>query len=207
MRPTSVLSLAIALPTTVLADHFFRYVGGNTVINEERLRFSSSSSRQYPGVAPAPHSPADHFSRIYINDLSYPGNSNVNKILQGVETYEPAPPVSSFYGLSPEDGVDSAYRLKRSFDVSSEGDDFLSLKWETVETANGKQLLRYLNDEHGEWRWIAVREPASGEWAPWWIKPTAANLGNLTTWDYDVVDIEVVEAGPRNSTAPRGVNE
>ncbi len=43
---------------------------------------------------------------------------------------------------------------------------------------------------------------------PWYVKKSPANEAVLATWDYDAVEVELVEAkGPVNSAAPGGVEE
>ncbi len=43
---------------------------------------------------------------------------------------------------------------------------------------------------------------------PWYIKRSPANQAALAAWDYDTVEVELVEAkGPVNSAAPGGVEE
>jgi hypothetical protein len=52
-------------------------------------------------------------------------------------------------------------------------------------------------------KWLTV-----GIGVPWYIKRSPNNVDILAKWDYDAVQLELVEAkGPVNSNAPGGVQE
>ncbi|KXX78187.1 Band 3 anion exchange protein [Madurella mycetomatis] len=204
MKSFLIAAFAGAVAIAQSNDYFFRYVGGNAVTDGERLRGNISYPYFSPGVTPAPHNPADHFKRIYIN-------ATAPSVLYVVATNPHPPPVPGYYGLSNSEGISDAYRLVHSFGPEREGEGFRYLGWEVRRTSDGRALLRYAGDEDNEWRWIAVKETTNAgvdKWVPWYVKPTAANMANLTSWDYDIVDLELVEAtGPVSSNAPGGVLE
>lgn len=196
-------------------DGFFRFIGGNAIISGERLRLNNSIPWISPGVSHAPYNPADHYSRIYINDT-------VPNVLTVVPTNPHPPPVPGYYALSGTEGVPDAYRLVQTYRPDEEGSVNLYKEWKVKKACVDKKggagaknetrsLLRYGNDLYGEWRWIAVREigyTGAERWVPWWVRPSERNMGNLTQWDYDVADLELVKAeGGVNSNAPGGVEE
>ncbi|KAK3368496.1 hypothetical protein B0H63DRAFT_565174 [Podospora didyma] len=207
MISPTLLVLLGTLGTAQATDYFFRFVGGNTVTNGQRLRFNVSFPIISPGVTPAPYNPDDHFARIYNNASVSPSTLYV------VPTNPHPPPVPGYYGLSGAEGVPDAYRLIQSYHPSDEGTPFLYQDWklEPSCSGNGTVLLRYGKDPHGEKRWIAVKETTNSgveKWVPWYVKPTAANIANLTAWDYDIADLElVVTTGQVASNAPGGVIE
>ncbi|KAK3401838.1 hypothetical protein B0T20DRAFT_124302 [Sordaria brevicollis] len=206
---TALSALTVA-PALANFDGFFRFIGGNDVISGERLRLNNSIPWISPGVSHAPYNPADHYARIFINDTT-------PNLLYVVPTNPHPPPVPGYYALSGTEGVPDAYRLVQTYRPDEEGSINLYKDWKVRKTCGDKSknetrsLLRYGDDLYGEWRWIAVREigyTGAERWVPWWVKPSAANIGNLTAWDYDVADLELVEAtGGVNSNAPGGVEE
>ncbi|KAL0469700.1 hypothetical protein QR685DRAFT_527297 [Neurospora intermedia] len=213
MKSTTTLLTALSAfavsPALADFDGFFRFIGGNAVISGQRLRLNNSIPWTSPGVSHAPYNPADHFSRIYINDTT-------PSLLYVVPTNPHPPPVPGYYALSGTEGVPDAYRLVQTYRPDEEGTVNLYKNWKVKKVCNQaknetKLLLRYGNDLYNEWRWIAVREvgfTGAERWVPWWVKHSEANVGNLTTWDYDIADLELVEAeGPVNSNAPGGVQE
>ncbi|KAK4162913.1 hypothetical protein QBC43DRAFT_320712 [Cladorrhinum sp. PSN259] len=195
-------------------DFFFRFTSGNDVTNSQRLRLNNSIPLICPGASAAPHNPADHFSRIYVNgSVSSSAPVLSNAVLYVVPTNPHPPPVPGYYALSGQEKVPDAYRLVQSYRPQDYAPgEFRFDEW-TLKAADGgnRTLLRYGTDDLGEWRWIAVREVSNvgvERWVPWWIKPTAANLGNLTSWEYVVAELELVLAkGPVNSLAPGGIAE
>ncbi|KAL2257503.1 hypothetical protein VTK26DRAFT_93 [Humicola hyalothermophila] len=204
MKSLIIAALASVVAATQSTDYFFRYIGGNDVTEGERLRGNISYPYFSPGVTAAPHNPEDHFNRIQI-DASTPS------IFYVVPTKPHPPPVPGYYGLSNAEGVSDAYRLVYSYRPDDEGDGFLYLDWKKRRGCDGKLLLRYSGDMYKGWQWLAVKETTSvgvDKWVPWYVRPTEANKGNLTEWEYVEVDIELVEAtGPVNSNAPGGVLE
>lgn len=215
MKSTTTLLTALSAFSvdSVIADFdgFFRFIGGNAVISGERLRLNNSIPWISPGVSHAPYNPDDHYSRINIKDTT-------PNLLYVVPTNPHPPPVPGYYALSGTEGVPDAYRLVQTYRPDEEGSVNLYKEWKVKKACDKsgnknetRSLLRYGNDLYGEWRWIAVREigyTGAERWVPWWVKPSAANIGNLTAWDYDVADLELVAAtGGVNSNAPGGVEE
>ncbi|KAK3342692.1 hypothetical protein B0H65DRAFT_226613 [Neurospora tetraspora] len=205
---TALSALAVS-PALADFDGFFRFIGGNSIISGERLRLNNSIPWISPGVSHAPYNPADHYSRIYINDTT-------PSLLYVVPTNPHPPPVPGYYALSGTEGVPDAYRLVQTYRPDEEGSVNLYKEWKVKKACDKaknetRALLRYGDDLYGEWRWIAVREigyTGAERWVPWWVKPSEANIGNLTAWEYDVADLELVKAeGPVNSNAPGGVEE
>lgn len=203
----SLLTLLGAAASAQATDYFFRFIGGNDVTNNERLRLNNSIPYFSPGVTAAPHDPADHFSRIYVNETG----PATGVFLYVVPTNPHPPPVPGYYALSGADGVPDAYRLVQTYGPDAPGTSFYYRDWDLVSSDNGKVLLRYGGDPYSERRWIAVRETSTtgvDRWVPWWVRPTAGNMANLTTWDYEIADLELVVAtGNVNSGAPGGVEE
>ncbi|KAK4116033.1 hypothetical protein N656DRAFT_701903 [Canariomyces notabilis] len=200
---TTLLGAAV-LASAQATDYFFRYIGGSDVTHGQRLRGNISYPYFSPGVTPAPYNPADHFSRIYIN-------ASTPSVLYVVPTNPHPPPVPGYYGLSNLDEVSDAYRLVQSYRPNDEGPGFRYLEWNVLRAADERVLLRYSGDANSEWRWIVVKETTTAgidKWVPWYVKPSAGNMANLTAWDYRLVDLELVVAtGPVNSIAPGGVQE
>ncbi|KAK4653330.1 hypothetical protein QC762_512340 [Podospora pseudocomata] len=208
MKSILLLLSSISLAASACAqgkDYFFHYVAGNSVINGQRLRGNFSIPYVSPGVSHAPYNPSDHFNRIHLNTSL---TSTAPKVLLVVPTNPHPPPVPGYYGLSNAEGFDSAYRLVYSYRPEEAGNGFVYRNWRT----NGN-LLRFdiggASDDG--YRWIAVWEVTQAgneRWVPWWVKPTVANFATLEGWEYDIAELELVEAtGPVNSLAPGGVQE
>ncbi|KAK3987981.1 hypothetical protein QBC44DRAFT_111755 [Cladorrhinum sp. PSN332] len=201
--------LAFSLPIASATDYFFLLTSGNEITHSQRLRLNNSIPIISPGASAAPHNPADHFSRIYVNGSGPTSPAT----LFVVPTNPHPPPVPGYYGLSGQEGIPDAYRLIQSYRPQDYAPgEFRYDDWSLKAAAGGERtLLRYGTDDLGEWRWIAVRQVSNQgveRWVPWWVRPTGANLGNLTAWDYVVVELELVLAkGPVNSLAPGGVQE
>ena len=205
---TSTLTALLGAATSVSAtDYFFRFVGGNCVTNAQRLRMNNSIPFLSPGVTAAPHDPADHFARIYNNETL----PQTGALLYVVPTNPHPPPVPGYYALDGQEGVPDAYRLVLTYNADGAGSSFQYQDWVLRHTADGRTLLRYGDDVDGEWRWIAKREVSTTgveRWIPFWVRPTAGNIANLTSWEYDVADLELeVTTAPVNSNAPGGVQE
>ncbi|KAL2024892.1 hypothetical protein VTK56DRAFT_3591 [Thermocarpiscus australiensis] len=214
-----LLLLLCALGAAHATDYFFRFIGGNAVTHGERLRLNNSYPHFSPGVTAKPHNPADHFTRIYVNDSAAaappPPAGSAGVVLYVVPTNPHPPPVPGYYGLSAEDNVTDAYRLVQTYrpeDFEADG-SLLYTSWRLLQgVAGGKVLLRYGSDADAEgYRWIAVKETSTtgvDRWVPWWVRPGGDNYAALDGWEYDVADVELVEAtGPVNSSAPGGVEE
>ncbi|AEO61490.1 hypothetical protein MYCTH_2311687 [Thermothelomyces thermophilus ATCC 42464] len=213
-------------------NYFFRYSGGNDIIDHQRLRSNISIQHTSPGVTLPPYNPKDHFMRLYPNATAHP--PAVALVI--VPTNPHPPPVPGYYGLSDREGVPDAYRLVYSYRLDEEGPGFKYAGWRLRPAGPGSEpgtlRLRYPIGEgraaageeeeeeeeeegkggHGKWRWIAVKEKDGDgdydKWVPWYVKRCAANGAVLATWDYVNVDLELVEAkGAVNSSAPGGVNE
>lgn len=210
MKPSPLFTAAAVLSLTGLTtatDYFFSFTSGNSVTNGQRLRLNNSIPIISPGATAAPHNPSDHFSRIYVN-----ASSAAATTLYVVPTNPHPPPVPGYYGLSGQEGVPDAYRLIQSYRPQDYAPgQFRYDQWDLKSAGGAKILLRYGSDPLGEWRWIAVREVSNQgveRWVPWWVKPTSTNLGNLTSWEYVIVELELVLAnGPVNSLAPGGIQE
>jgi len=161
-KPTLVLLLAALIPFATTqreaaprTDYFFRFVGGATILDGQRLRGNSSIEFVSPSAVNPPFNPADHFRRISIN-ASVP---STGAILSVVPTHPHPPPVPGYYGLSDQEGVQDAYRLISTYRLDDEGSGFKYTEWELRRAkGSGKVLLRYGGDGDGEWRWIARRE-------------------------------------------------
>lgn len=188
------------------ADYFFRFIGGNPIIDNLRLRSNSSST---VGVTRSPQNPGDHFRRISV-DHSSPS------LLHVVPTHPHPPPVPGYYGLSSANNVKDAFRIVWSYHPDEElGFNYKEWKLQRSVRNPDRTLLRYAGDIDNEWRWIAVKEKSHENdeigvdiWVPWYVRPSAANMATLNSWDYDIVDLELVEAaGPISSGAPGGVVE
>ncbi|KAM7198378.1 band 3 anion exchange protein [Naviculisporaceae sp. PSN 640] len=201
-------------PAPVRTDYFFRFIGGTTILNEQRLRGNISFDFLSPGALNPPFNPADHFSRLSTN-ASVPSNKAV---LTVVPTNPHPPPVPGYYGLSGKEGIADAFRLVYTYRVDDEGATFKYKEWELKKSkaSPGKVLLRYSGDAAGEWRWIARREKVFDgglnkefdKWVPWYVRPSAANVKVLEAWEYKAVDLELeVAKGNVNSGAPGGVEE
>lgn len=206
------LSIFLAILSAISAaaqdrtDYFFRFIGGNVIINNLRLRSNSSSTL---GVTRSPQNPKDHFKRISI-DPSKPS------LLRVVPTHPHPPPVPGYYGLSSADNVKDALRIVWSYHPD-EDPSFKYKDWDVHRSVRDRSrtLLRYAWDQDQEWRWIAVKEKASPDaeisddiWVPWYVRPSAGNMATLNGWEYDVVDLELVKTtGAVNSGAPGGVEE
>ncbi|KAL2175360.1 uncharacterized protein P884DRAFT_286686 [Thermothelomyces heterothallicus CBS 202.75] len=198
-------------------DYFFRYSGGNDIIDHQRLRSNISIQHTSPGVTLPPYNPKDHFMRLYPNATAHPP-----AVALVIVPTNPHPPP----------GVPDAYRLVYSYRPDEEGPGFKYAGWRLRPAGPGSEpgtlRLRYRIGEgratagegeeeaegkggHGKWRWIAVKEKDDGDydkWVPWYVRRCAANGAVLATWDYVNVDLELVEAkGAVNSSAPGGVNE
>ncbi|KAL2160177.1 hypothetical protein VTH06DRAFT_1833 [Thermothelomyces fergusii] len=202
-------------------DYFFRYLGGNEIIDHQRLRGNNSIQHFSPGVTLPPYNPQDHFLRIYPNTTEAPTAPPALELLR-VPTQPHPPPVPGYYGLSDAERVPDAYRLVYSYRPDDEGPGFAYRGWRLrpAPPAGGDPAVlrpEYPAIDGGaaargrrRWRWIAVRE-REGEfdrWVPWYVRPSAANRAVLATWDYVNVVLELVEAkGPVDSTAPGGVLE
>ncbi|KAK4210636.1 hypothetical protein QBC37DRAFT_29776 [Rhypophila decipiens] len=203
-----------AAPAPKYTDFFFRFNGGTSIINDQRLRGNNSFEFFSPGAVNPPFNPSDHFNRASTNS-SVPSKK---AILFVVPTNPHPPPVPGYYGLSDKEGIPDAYRLLASYRPEDEGAGYKYKEWELVKSkASGKVLLRYSGDTANEWRWIARREKVSdgptGEktmdkWVPWYVKPSGANVKVLETWDYRAVELEleVTKCGV-NSGAPGGVDQ
>ena len=207
----AAVALSFQAGLATATDYFFSLTSGNSITDGQRLRLNNSIPIISPGATASPHNPSDHFSRIYVNE-SLPAATT----LYVVPTNPHPPPVPGYYGLSGQEGVPDAYRLIQSYRPQDYAPgQFRYDQWDLKPSPAGtgeKVLLRYGSDPLGEWRWIAVREVSSQggfeKWVPWWVKPTSANVGNLTSWEYVVVDLELVLAkGPVNSLAPGGIQE
>lgn len=206
-------SAAPAPPAATRTDYFFRYVGGSSLLDNQRLRGNISFDFFSPGAVNPPFNPADHFNRISTN-ASVPSNK---AILNVVPTNPHPPPVPGYYGLSDKEGIKDAFRLIATYHPDTEGTGFKYTKWELKQSkCSGKVLLRYSGDVDGEWRWIARREKVFDgnlgkeldKWVPWYVRPSAANAKVLGDWDYKMVDLELeVAKGNVNSGAPGGVEE
>lgn len=205
LKSVAVFALMGAVAADEWTDYFFRFIGGNAITDGQRLRSNNSSPYYSPGVTPPPQNPQDHFQRITVNTSS-------PSVLNVVPTNPHPPPVPGYYGLSDLEGVADAYRLVYSYRLDDEGPGFRYTEWDLHRTQDGRILLRYAGDVDSEWRWIAVKERTGTEtvdkWVPWYVKPSSANIANLTSWEYDIADLELVAAtGPVNSLAPGGVQE
>ncbi|KAK4222771.1 hypothetical protein QBC38DRAFT_489075 [Podospora fimiseda] len=206
MKPLT--TILFCLPLATATDYFFSFTSGNAITNSQRLRFNNSIPISSPGASAAPHNPADHFSRIYVN-----GSAPLTQAtLYVVPTNPHPPPVPGYYALSGQEKVPDAWRLIQSYRPQDFAPgEFRFDDWTLKDAGGNRTLLRYGTDDLGEWRWIAVREVSNlgvERWVPWWVKPTEGNLGNLTNWEYVVVELELVVAkGPVNSLAPGGILE
>jgi hypothetical protein len=200
MRPTHCIAVLAALATSVSAtDYFFRFIGGNPTIHNQRLRLNNSITL---GVTEAPYNPSDHFSRLRI------AHDNTDTMLTIVPTNPHPPPIPGYYVLDGSEDVEDAERLIMSYRVS-EGNKYRYTKWEVKEDEKGRKFLRY-NGEN-EKRWIAKQETTYDgikRWVLYWVRPTKGNMRIFSTWEYNVVHLELVKAkGPVNSSAPGGVTE
>ncbi|EAQ86825.1 hypothetical protein CHGG_08078 [Chaetomium globosum CBS 148.51] len=189
-------------------DYFFRYAGGNDIINGQRLRSNNSIDFFSPGVTQPPYNPEDHFMRLTTNATS----CTPQAILTVVPTKPHPPPVPGYYGLSDLEGIADAYRLVYTYRLDDAGAGFQYTEWRLQRTGEaGRVLLRYAG-KGPEWKWIAVREASAPggveKWVPWYVKRSDANAATLGEWDIEEVDLELVQAkGPVNSQAPGGVEE
>ncbi|KAK4157662.1 hypothetical protein C8A00DRAFT_39945 [Chaetomidium leptoderma] len=218
MKFTTLLTLwatAAAQAAAQRTDYFFRFSGGNAVITGQRLRSNNSIDFYSPGVTPPPQNPADHFMRLSVNTTTSSCSAPPPSVLQVVPTNPHPPPVPGYYGLSDREGVPDAYRLVYTYRLDDEGAGFQYTQWQLRKKARGgRVLLRYAGgNKEGEWRWIAVREKVGTgsdleKWVPWYVKETPANAATFAAWEFDDVELELVEAkGPVNSGAPGGVEE
>ncbi|KAK4032575.1 hypothetical protein C8A01DRAFT_20350 [Parachaetomium inaequale] len=212
MKFTTLLTLcATAAAQAAQTDYFFRFAGGNAIINGQRLRGNNSISYYSPGVTRPPYNPDDHFMRLSTNASA----CSPAAVLTVVPTHPHPPPVPGYYGLSDKEGVPDAYRLVYTYRVAEDyGAGFRYTEWQLRRTGEaGRVLLRYPVAGGGEWKWIAVREMSGGagdveKWVPWYVKRSAANAAKLAEWDFESVDLELVQAkGGVNSQAPGGVDE
>jgi hypothetical protein len=193
-----ILLVAVLSGTAQAVDYFVQFTGGNPTIHGQRMRFNVTMS---PGVSEPPYNPDDHFSRITLNGIQ----------LVIVPTHPHPPPVPGYYALSGNDNIDGAYKLVQTYRPEEEGTVNLYEEWNVQQKGDGHLSLRYGDSCNSESHWIAVQETTGQgvrRWVPWWVKPTAGNMAALAEWDYEIVDVELVEArGPVNSEAPGGVEE
>ncbi|KAK4103380.1 hypothetical protein N658DRAFT_494716 [Parathielavia hyrcaniae] len=213
MKLTHLLPLASLWPSLAAADYFFRLSGSTKfpAINNQRLRNNASTT---PGVTLAPYNPDDHFSRAAVANPDDPYTP-----LFVVPTNPHPPPVPGYYGLTSRDvDVPDALRLVYTYrpdDEAAEGRQFYYEEWKLQRAMgrcgpNGKLMLSYRPVTGGQWRWFAVKETnmlGFEKWVPWYIKRSPSNEAIMATWEYDTVEIDMVEAGPVNSEAPGGVEE
>jgi len=204
-----ILASSIATVVTLMSacgvsaeDFFFQFIGGSQIINNQRLRANNSIPALSLGVTEGPYNPSDHFSRLRIVN-------GVTTTLAIVPTNPHPPPIAGYYVLDGNEQVEGAERLAMSYRVASEGSKYRYTEWEVKEDKEGRKLLRYKEDEG--YRWIAKQEKGKDgvkRWVPYWVSPTARNMGSQSNWEYDDVDLELVEAkGSVNSSAPGGVTE
>jgi len=209
MKFTALAALCFTAAQALQTDYFFRYAGGNAIIDHQRLRSNNSIDYYSPGVTRPPYNPDDHFMRLTTNATA----CSPAAVLVVVPTHPHPPPVPGYYGLSDREGVPDAYRLVYTYRLDDEGPGFKYTEWALRRTAEKDTvLLRYAGGgkEGGGWRWIAVREKSGDfeKWVPWYVKRSAANAAKLKTWDIENVDLELVQAkGGVNSGAPGGVDE
>ncbi|KAK5659979.1 hypothetical protein OQA88_13444 [Cercophora sp. LCS_1] len=220
MRPLALAILTLLTLITAQSDsfprtnYFFRFIGGTTILDNQRLRGNVSvDSVVSPGAVQPPFSPADHFLRLATNAIV----PSANAILSVVPTHPHPPPVPGYYGLSDKEGIKDAYRLIYSYRLDDEGPGFQYKGWELRKAKeSGKVLLRYSWDFDGEWRWTAKRERVFdgsmtkeiNKRVPYYVRPSARNVKILELWDYRVVDLELEETkGEVNPGAPGGVKE
>ncbi|KAL2195973.1 hypothetical protein P885DRAFT_78901 [Corynascus similis CBS 632.67] len=218
MKFATVLTLFFAAAAQADKDYFFRYKGGNDILDHQRLRSNISIQYASPGVTLPPYNPADHFLRLTTNATA----CSPAAVLIRVPTNPHPPPVAGYYGLSDREGVPDAFRLIYSYRLDEEGPGFRYTGWKLQRPGRGDSgepgtlLLRYPIAAAGEkgrkkgWKWIAVKERNGDydKWVPWYVKPSRANAAKLASWDYENVDLELVEAkGPVDSNAPGGVRE
>ncbi|KAK3297840.1 uncharacterized protein B0H64DRAFT_393207 [Chaetomium fimeti] len=213
MKLTSFATLclgAVQAQAAQRTDYFFRFAGGNDIIDGQRLRSNNSIDFYSPGVTQPPYNPQDHFMRLSTNATA----CTPSAILTVVPTKPHPPPVPGYYGLSDLEGVPDAYRLVYTYRLDDAGAGFKYTEWQLARTGEaGRVLLRYAGGgDGGEWAWIARRETSAPgdveKWVPWYVKRSEANAETLGTWDIEDADLELVEAkGPVNSEAPGGIQE
>ncbi|KAL2135135.1 hypothetical protein VTI74DRAFT_9728 [Chaetomium olivicolor] len=170
MKYTTLLILCVTA-AQARTDYFFRFSGGNDVINGQRLRSNNSIDFYSPGVTRPPYNPEDHFMRASTNATA----CSPAAVLIVIPTHPHPPPVPGHYGLSDREGVPDAYRLVYTYRPDDEGRGFKYTEWQLRRTNEaGRVLLRYAGGKEGEWRWIAVKEKSgAGEvdkWVPWYVK-------------------------------------
>jgi len=88
---------------------------------------------------------------------------------------------------------------------------FLYKDWYIHGAKDGKAAVALCRDDDGDGRWIAVKKMEfSGveKWGAVVCEADISQLRKLTEWDYEIVDLELVETKlPVKSNAPGGVDE
>ncbi|KAL2155446.1 hypothetical protein VTH82DRAFT_188, partial [Thermothelomyces myriococcoides] len=163
--------------TAQAQDYFFRYQGGNDITDGQRLRgnISDSTYMLTPGVTLPPHSPDDHFLRLYPNKTT---DETVSLIR--VETHPHPPPVPAYFGLYTSRGFPSLWRLIYTYHPKDLGPGFYKDGWllrdgsepdtkrlEFPDVDGGNTLAEDDDDDddddkEAKWRWIAVKQVING---------------------------------------------